>query len=216
MILEFFILKKRIYKYLFSILQEGDKKVLDLGCGDTSYYHKIIKGKLVCFDIIKSNKTDVVGDADFLPFKSDSFDKVISINSFYYFKNPFKLVNDISRTLKKNGRLIILMPFFYPIHDTPYDRYRFTEYGLREILKNNFKVEKISIIGGIFTLPSVIIHSIIKGFPLLFPKAMQRPIQILTYVLFPVYVILQFLSIFDFLDKTRRMPTYYFVVASKK
>ena len=216
MILEFFIIKKRISKYLDSIMQKENEKVLDLGCGNAPYYHKFIKGKLICFDIAKTNKVSIVGDADFLPFKSNFFDKVISINSLYYFKNPFNVVENVSRILKRNGKFIIVLPFFYPIHDAPIDKYRFSEHGLRSMLGKNFRIEKLHAIGGIFTLPSVVVHSIIKGFPLLFPKVMQKPIQIFTYVLFPVYIILQFLSIFDFIDRTRRMPTYYFVVASKK
>ena len=32
------------------------------------------------------------------------------------------------------------MPFIYPIHDAPDDKYRFTEYGIRYILKEGYKI----------------------------------------------------------------------------
>ena len=216
MILEFYIIKKRIYKYLASIPQKGNEKALDLGCGNAPYYHKFIKGKLICFDINKTKEIDVIGDADFLPFKSNFFDKVISFNSLYYFKNPFNVVENVSRILKQHGKFILMLPFFYPIHDAPIDKYRFSEYGIRSMLEKDFRIERLHVIGGIFTLPSVIVHSIMKGFPLLFPKAIQKPAKILAYVLFPIYVVLQLLSIFDFLDIIKRIPTYYFIIASKK
>ena len=217
MILEFFIIRHRISNYLKGIPQKSYEKVLDLGCGNSPYYHKFLIGKLIGFDINKNKNVDVVGDADLcLPFKPNSFDKVISINSLYYFKNPFNVVDNVRKILKQNGKFLIVVPFFYPIHDAPIDKFRFTEYGLKYLLEDKFKNIKICTIGGIFTLPSVFFHSVIKGFPLLFPKSLQRIAQIFIYVLFPIYVISQLLSIFDFLDATKRIPTYYFVVASKK
>lgn len=213
---EFFIIKMHFTRHIKSIFTNSNDKILDIGCGYGPFYHKIIKGQITCFDIKKSDKTHVIGDADFLPFKKDSFDKVIIVNALYYFKNPFNVVENVSRILKQHGKFILILPFFYPIHDAPIDKYRFSEYGIKSMLEKNFRIEKLHAIGGIFTLPSVISHSIIKGFPLLFPKAIQKLVQIFAYVLFPIYVVLQFFSIFDFLDKTRRMPTYYFIVASKK
>lgn len=216
MILEFFIIKKKIKVRIKNLFTNSNDKILDIGCGKNPHYHKFIKGKLICLDINKTKKINVVGDADFLPFKSNFFDKVISVNSLYYFQNPFNAAKDMSRILKQNGKLILMLPFFYPIHDAPIDKFRFTEYGLRSMLNKYFKIEKLDAIGGIFTLPSVIIHSMVKGFPLLFPKMLQKPAQIMSYALFPLYVLSQFLSAMDFFDKTKRMPTYYFVVASKK
>lgn len=215
MILEFFIIKSKISKFISGIPQKENDKVLDLGCGNEPYYHKCIKGRLICFDIGKTKKTDVVGTADILPFRQNSFDKVLSVNSFYYFNNPFDTADGVSKILKPGGKLIIVLPFFYPIHDAEIDKYRFTEQGLKAVLERHFKIEGLHCIGGIFTLPSVILHSAIKGFPLLFPKAMQRGAQIIAYLLFPLYFVSQLLSLLDFLDKTKRMPAYYFVLASK-
>lgn len=217
MILEFFLIRNRISNYFRDIPQKPNEKVLDAGCGDSPYYHKLIKGRLIRFDIIKTDNVDVVGDADLpLPFKPNTFDKAISVNSFYYFKNPFNVVNNIANVLRRNGRFILVVPFFYPIHDAPVDKYRFTEYGLRTMMEDKFRIEKLETIGGILTIPSIFFHSAIKGFPLLFPKSLQRIAQIIAYALFPLYVISQFLSILDFLDVTKRVPTYYFVLASKK
>ena len=216
MILEFFVIKREIGRYIKYIFKNSSDVILDIGCGKNPYYHKFIKGKVICFDMYTAKKINVIGDADFLPFKSNFFDKVVCVNSFYYFKNPFNVICDISRILKKNGKFILILPFFYPIHDAPIDKYRFTEHGLRNMLDKFFEIERLYLIGGIFTLPSVVLHSMIKGFPLLFPRMVQKPAQIAAYVLFPLYLLSQFLSIMDFFDKTRRMPTYYFVVASKK
>lgn len=213
---EFFLIKSKIRMLLAAYFSNKHDKILDLGCGDMPYYHDDIKGSIVCLDIIKTSKTHVVSDAGSLPFKPNSFDKAISVNSFYYFKNPFNVVKSVNKILKKGGKLILVIPFFYPIHDAPDDKYRFTEYGLRTLLEDHFKIERIETIGGVFNHPSVILHSLIKGIPLLFSKKIRKFIQILVYILWPFYIIAQIISILDIIDITKRFPTYYFVVAEKK
>ena len=216
MLWEFFIIKSRIKNLIRDSSSNESSRILDLGCGSSPYYHESIRGKIVCADIKKTPKTHIVSDAGRLPFKPDSFDNAISVNSLYYFKNPFEVVKSLHKILKKNGKLILVVPFFYPIHDVPDDKYRFTEDGLRTLLGDNFRIEKIQTIGGIFNHPAVILHSLIKGIPLLFPKEMRGFTQILAYALWPLYIIAQLFSLLDFLDMTERFPTYYFVVAGKK
>ena len=211
---EFFIIKNKI-KCLIESTFNKKGNVLDLGCGEYPYYQKYITGSIVSLDIKKTSKTHLISDADKLPFKQNSFDKVVSVNSFYYFNNPFNVVESIHKILKKNGKFVLVLPFFYPVHDAPTDKYRFTEYGLRALLENKFKIERLEVIGGIFTLPSVLLHSLIKGIPLLFPKGIRGLVQVLTYALWPFYIAAQLVSILDLLDRTRRFPTYYFVVAGK-
>lgn len=200
---EFFILKGRIKKLIKNMPQSKQDLILDIGCGDEPYYHKLLKGKIIAIDIKKSKTTDIICDSHNVALKKEKFDKVICVNSFYYFSNPFKTVEEIKRVLKKDGKLIMVMPFIYPIHDVPIDKYRFTEYGIKNLLKNDFKIEKIKTIGGIFSLPSVIFHSMLKGLPLFI-------------ILYPFYILTQLLSILDFLDFSNRWPIYYFVLSSKK
>ena len=217
MIGEFFIISRRINKKIKSVFTDKSDKILDLGCGSNPKYHKSINGRILCFDKTESKITDVVGDANNLPFRANSFDKIISVNSFYYFDNPFKVVKDVHKILKNSGKLILIMPFIYPIHDAPHDKYRFTEFGIRELLKGYFYVKEIKTIGGIFNLPAVFLHSLLKGLPLVAPKKIRILIKVLAIIaLYPFYVIAQILSLLDFLDITRRWPTYYFVVAEKR
>lgn len=213
---EFFIIKSKIRSLLKISLRNKDDNILDLGCGPNPYYHKDINGHIVCLDKKRTKTIHIVSDADNLPFKPNSFDNVISVNSFYYFKNPFEVVKSVYKILKKDGKLILVVPFFYPIHDAPDDKYRFTEYGLRTLLEEYFKIEKIETIGGIFNLPAIVLHSLMKGLPLIAPKSIRNFVQLLAYILYPLYIIAQIISILDIFDKTERFPTYYFVVAEKK
>ncbi len=216
MIGEFFIIKSRISRIVENNFSEKSEKVLDIGCGEKPFYMKNIKGKVICFDIRKTYISDVVGDAMKLPFKNQAFDAVTSINSFYYIDNPFEALEEVSRVLKRRGRFFLIMPFIYPLHDVPIDKYRFTEYGVRDLLKKDFEIKEFGSVGSIFNLPAVFLHSLIKGIPLMFPKNIRKLISFLMLILYPLYLVSQLLSIFDFVDKSKRWSTYYFAIAVKK
>jgi len=216
MSLDFFIIKKRILNLLKGKFRSTDI-VLDIGCGDKPYYHKSIKAKIVCVDIKHTKKAHIIGNAIALPLKKDKFNGVVCINSLYYYDNPLIAVKEFSNVLKKNGKLVIITPFMYPIHDVPDDKYRFTEYGIKQLLKDDFDIKKISTIGGIFNIPAVFFHSLVKGIPLLAPHGTKTITKFLAIIiLYPLYILTQLISLLDFLDKTRRWPTYYFTIAFKK
>ncbi|MCH8003550.1 MAG: class I SAM-dependent methyltransferase [Nanoarchaeota archaeon] len=213
---EFFLIRGKILRLLEGLFKNSDI-ILDIGCGEKPYYHKSIKANIVCTDIRQTKKTQVICDAMSLPLKKSKFDGVICVSSLYYYKNPFQAIKQISNVLKKNGKLALVTPFIYPIHDAPYDKYRFTKYGLREILKNEFDVKKIKAIGGIFNLATVFFHSLIKGVPLIAPKSIRKTVSFLTIIVFyPFYIVAQLISLLDFLDRSDRWPTYYFTIATKK
>lgn len=215
MCFEYFFIKKKI-KNLCRRIFSNSEKILDLGCGTKPYYHKSINARIIGGDIVATKKTHVVFNAMKLPFKNSSFDGIMCVNSLYYYPNPFEAVKEMSRVTKRGGKVILVTPFMYPIHDTPSDKYRFTEYGLRELLQKDFRIKKIVPVGGIFNQIPVFFHSLIKGVPLLFPKFLRPLMKLLMIPLYPFYIAAQFVSLFDVFDKTRRWPTYYFTVARKK
>ena len=139
---EFFIIKKRVLALLKWRFKNSDV-VLDIGCGEKPYYQQSIKAKIVCVDIKHTEKVHVVCDAMSLPLKKSSFDGIICVNSLYYCSNPFMTIKEFSSILRKNGKLVLIMPFMYPIHDAPEDKYRFTEYGIKELLKEDFIIKEI-------------------------------------------------------------------------
>ena len=72
----------------------------------------------------------VVGDARFLPFRTDSFDAVFSYGVFQHFskENTRTSLDEAVRVLKKNGYLLVQMPNKYGIRQYQQHRRRgFTE-----------------------------------------------------------------------------------------
>lgn len=216
MIGEFFLIKRKVLALLKGIFRSSDK-VLDVGCGETPYYHKSISSKIVCLDLTNAKKAHIVGDAMNLPIKKETFDGIISVNSLYYCDDPSIAIEEFSRILKKEGKLVLMMPFIYPIHDAPDDKYRFTKYGIIELLKDNFEIRQIKPVGGIFNLPAVLFHSLMKGIPFMAPKTIKPIIKFISIVIFyPFYFLAQLFSLLGFLDKSGRWATYFFVVAVRK
>ncbi len=192
-------------------------EVLDIGCGDNPQYHRFIGGPVVCADKLPSHFAHVQCDAQALPFKGSSFDGVVSVNALYYCENPFGAVQEFHRVLKKRGTLVMITPFVYPIHDVPHDRYRFTEFGLKGMLDEKFVIEKIVPIGGLPSLPSLLLHSIHKGAVACVPKKLKQVMHMLMVcILLPFSIIALLCSLLDAADKSKRFPIYYFTVARKK
>jgi len=77
-------------------------------------------------------------DADIknLPFDDNSVDTVILTQVLEHIDEPFKALDEIKRVMKKDAVLILSVPFIYQAHATPYDYFRFSEYGLRKICKD--------------------------------------------------------------------------------
>ena len=93
--------KLRIIKKEVDRLLTEDRSLLDVGCGTG------VSSDFGCFVIgldpsirllrINGNKNKVNGNAEFLPFKGNSFDVVISVTSLHNFRDIKKGVEEIKR-----------------------------------------------------------------------------------------------------------------------
>ena len=103
-------------------------KILDVGCGTGDslvYLFKHNKNlKLYGLDISENmlkiakkklgNKAILkFGDVEKIPFKSNEFDYVINTEAFHHFPNSNLAIKEMSRVLKKSGKLIIADINFY-------------------------------------------------------------------------------------------------------
>ncbi len=94
---------------------------------------------------------DLIGSAKTLPIESNSVDVVLCNQVIEHDAEPFKIIAEIRRILKKDGILILSAPQMGRLHGEPNDYYRFTKWGLTYLLQNNgLKIEFIEPHGGIF------------------------------------------------------------------
>jgi len=82
---------------------------VDLACGDNRLVEEYGRGTGV--DVVDYGKAQVVlKDFTKLPFPDKSVETVTIIASLNYFDDPSRVVKEINRILKKDGRLILTMP----------------------------------------------------------------------------------------------------------
>ena len=129
--------------------------VLDFGCGDAKYKEIIEESadEYLGMDMSKAGEVDIVGDIENAPLENDSVDTIICTQVLEHTKNPFKVVSEISRILRKNGICIITAPFICAYHPHPLDCFRFTPEGLRQLcIQHNLKVIETHKTGKIYSV----------------------------------------------------------------
>lgn len=115
-------------------------RLLDIGCADGSLRHRLPGNcDYVGLDYpttattLYGTRPEVFGDAAQLPFAADSFDCVAILDVLEHLRDPQECLTEARRVLKPSGAVLVHVPFLYPLHDEPFDFWRITEHGLREI-----------------------------------------------------------------------------------
>ncbi len=111
---------------------------VDLGVGDNRWDYSGV---------------DAVADLERLPFSDKTFDAALNIVVLEHTKNPQQVICELSRTLRPGGRLLLVAPQQWEVHQHPHDYFRFTRYGLALLLERaGLCADEIEPIGGFFTL----------------------------------------------------------------
>lgn len=159
----------RDLRYAISKFAKGS--ILDVGCGNKPYESLFNTGDdmYIGCDVIQSseNKVDIICKATDINAGTKSFDTVFSTQVMEHVDNSDLMLKECNRVLKKDGLLILSVPFCWELHEEPYDFFRFTKYGLQELCnRNNFEVVEIIPNGGkwaaIFQMNINMIYSTFK------------------------------------------------------
>jgi len=124
-------------KGLISNIDDKNIMVLDIGCGQKPYY-PFFAGRVKAYvgvDIQYWPDLDCLARAEDLPFKEETFDLILSTQTLEHMENPKKVVEEMHRICKTDGTLFISLPFLWEIHNYPNDYWRFSEGGIRLLLK---------------------------------------------------------------------------------
>lgn len=192
-----------------------EKKTLDIGSGGSSY-SRFFPNRLT-IDIDPMRKPDIVADAHSLPFKDEEFEFVLCTEVLEHLKNPPKAISEMKRVLKNGGILILTTRFVYPIHDSPYDYWRFTKYGLQELFKDWDILELIPETQTFSTI-GVLLQRIAFQTKLKAGKLAKLKLFILAYI----FSHIDFLIKQEYGDIKRKteeeeiMPSGYYLVCKKK
>ena len=98
--------------------------------------------KITGVDVYLSKTVSVIADAQYLPFKEQSFDGVWIQAVLEHVVDPRLAVDEIYRVLKPSGIVYSETPFMQQVHEGAYDFNRFTVTGHRYLFKQ-FKSLKL-------------------------------------------------------------------------
>ncbi len=111
-------------------------KLLDLACGPKPYASLFQDLTEVHWGMdlgAWEGSVDTVGDVERLPFADRSFDTVLCTEGLEHFRRPHAVLAEIRRVLAPNGAVILSTPMTWGLHAEPYDYWRFTIHGLRQL-----------------------------------------------------------------------------------
>lgn len=142
-------------------------RLIDLGCGRVPLYaaYKNYVTDNICVDWQNTFHHNEYLDYECdltqkLPFTEGEFDTIILSDVLEHIPYPEKLWQEMGRILAPNGKVLLNVPFFYWLHEIPYDYYRYTEYALRNFAQDaGFKVLLLKPIGG---TPEIMTDMIVK------------------------------------------------------
>lgn len=156
----YYVFNIQLNIYVEIIKKHATGDLLDCGCGKVPYYeiYKDQVDNIVYTDWEKTyNKSTFIEVHSDLNEKlnvgSNSFDTVLLTDVINHIHQPKILMKEISRVLRKNGKLILTTPFFYWINEAPYDHHRYTKYELIKLCEeNNLKIVELNEYGGVLDI----------------------------------------------------------------
>ena len=158
------------YRSLFDDLEKASiharGMLLDLGCGNKPF-EKMFNGRIdgyVGCDVVQSSESrvDVICQATQLSFNNESCGTVLITQVIEHVADHQAMLHEAFRVLQGNGVLLLSGPMCWPLHEEPYDFFRFTEHGFRFLLERTGFVD-IELVnnGGKWALcGQVLIHTI--------------------------------------------------------
>jgi SAM-dependent methyltransferase len=87
----------------------------------------------VNIDLFQLPGVTVVADAEQLPFRSESFQRVECDAVLEHVRNPERVMHEIERVLLPGGFAHVVTPFCHPFHEYPRDFRRFSLDGLESM-----------------------------------------------------------------------------------
>jgi SAM-dependent methyltransferase len=190
--------------------------VLDAGAGELQYAQLFDRERYFSMDLGVGDvgwdygRIDVVGDLAAIPFRDQSFDAVINVVVLEHTRQPHQVVREMGRVLRNGGRMLIVVPQEWGMHQLPHDYFRFTRPGLEMLLRDaGFSDLTTEPVGGFFTL----LGRRVLDSTLFFQGGWRwLALPFVAFLAAPLGILLPFL---DFLDPARATTLGYVCEARK-
>ena len=144
---DLYIVRTAIRRALAKQLPRFSGSFLDIGCGFQPYRGMITSApskvtRYVGMDLGNGGvatsgklKPDVEWDGARMPLDDATFDSAMATEVLEHCPDPLLVLRESHRVLKPGGVFFFTVPFLWPLHDVPYDEYRYTPFAMERLLK---------------------------------------------------------------------------------
>lgn len=185
-------------------------RVLDAGAGEAQYAHLFSRQRYVAVDLgigdaaWNYRKLDCIADLAALPLETACCDACLNIVTLEHVREPGTVVGELARALKPGGKLLMIVPHEWEVHQAPHDYFRYTCHGARYLLERaGFSSIAIEPAGGFFRLVARRLWNGLQFFP-------APLVPVLALIVAVPALLLPFL---DWLDRERNFTVGYICTA---
>lgn len=156
--LDLYLIRSGILKHIVKNADHFRGVLLDVGCGQMPYKELLTSSttnvtNYIGLDIsdnpVHKNNPDIVWIDGQIPLDEESVDCVICTEVLEHCPDPEKVIHEMYRVLKPSGHLFFTIPFLWPLHEVPYDEYRYTPFSIERLLKSSGFINlRIEALGG--------------------------------------------------------------------
>jgi len=157
--LDRYYIRTSILKALQDSIVHFNGKLLDIGCGKMPYKNYILENSSVAqytgldienaLEYDAAIKPDYTWDGISMPFEDNGFQTVFATEVLEHCPDPGIILRETCRVLQPKGVFFFTVPFLWPLHEVPYDEYRYTPFSLRRMLEEaGFENIEIKATGG--------------------------------------------------------------------
>jgi SAM-dependent methyltransferase len=140
--MDLYVIRKGIFKALEEASKAFTGRFLDVGSGREPYRAWLEVNRpgvreYVGLDLEGSkryNEATHIWDGVVMPFEDGQFDCAMATEVLEHCPKPEVTLSEVHRVLKPGGLFFFTVPFVWPLHDCPYDEYRYTPWSLERHL----------------------------------------------------------------------------------
>jgi SAM-dependent methyltransferase len=158
-----FLARRSILRALQAALPRLEGTLLDIGCGQMPYKPLLLAppsrvSRYLGLDsrqdfgesyFARYGPPDLEWDGRAIPLPAGAVDCALATEVLIQVPRPGAFLQEAARVLKPGGLFFFTVPFLWPVHDAPYDQWRFTPFALRRLLEESgFTDVALSSLGG--------------------------------------------------------------------